>query len=155
MKKFFALALITTMTTTAFAATTGTLLLKGIVPRLVNITVTAETIAANLPLETTQSNTKVATVNEQSNSNTGYKVTISSANAGKLVHQSVSSSSVAYTARYNNSAVNLASAQTITYSSSASVNANRNFDISYTGVPHENLIEGNYQDTLTFTIAAN
>ena len=155
MKKFFTLALIATMTTTVFAATTGTLLLKGIVPRLVNITVTAETIAANLPLDTTQSNTKVATVNEQSNSNTGYKVTVSSANAGKLVHQSVASSNVAYTLRYNNAAVNLASAQTITYSSSASVNANRNVDISYTGVPHENLIEGNYQDTITFTIAAN
>lgn len=155
MKKFFAVALLTTMTSSAFAATSGTLLLKGIVPRLVNITVTAETVAANLPLETTQSNTKVATVNEQSNSNTGYKVTVSSANAGKLVHSTVSSSSVAYTARYNNSAMNLASAQTVTYSSSASVNANRNFDISYTGVPHENLIEGNYQDTITFTIAAN
>lgn len=155
MKTIFALALITTISTQAFAATTGTLLLKGVVPRLVNITVTAETIAANLPLDTTQSNTKVATINEQSNSNTGYKVTISSANAGKLVHQSVTSSVVAYTARYNSNAVNLATPQTITYSSAASVNANRNFDISYTGVPHENLIEGNYQDTLTFTIAAN
>lgn len=155
MKKFFVIALATAMTTSAFAATSGTLLLKGIVPRLVSIVVTAETIAANLPLNTTQSNTKVAEVNEKSNSNTGYKVTISSANAGKLVHQSVSSSSVNYTLRYNNSAVNLASAQTITYSSAASVNATRNVDISYTGVPHENLIEGNYQDTITFTIAAN
>ena len=155
MKKFFVIALATAMTTTAFAATSGTLLLKGVVPRLVSIVVTAETIAANLPLNTTQSNTKVAEVNEKSNSNTGYKVTIASANAGKLVHQSVASSSVNYTLRYNNSAVNLASAQTITYSSAASVNANRDVDISYTGVPHENLIEGNYQDTITFTIAAN
>lgn len=155
MKKFFTLALLTTITTTAFAATSGTLLLKGIVPRLVNITVTAETIAANLPLNTSQTNTKVATVNEQSNSNTGYKVSIASANAGKLVHSTVASSSVAYTLRYNSTAVNLAAAQTITYASSASVNANRNVDISYTGVPHENLIEGNYQDTITFTIAAN
>lgn len=155
MKKFFVIALAAAMTTTAFAATSGTLLLKGVVPRLVSIVVTAETIAANLPLNTTQSNTKVAVVNEKSNSNTGYKVTVASANAGKLVHQTVAASSVNYTLRYNNSAVNLASAQTITYSSSASVNANRDVDISYTGVPHENLIEGNYQDTITFTIAAN
>lgn len=155
MKKILLIAITAALTTSAFAATSGTLLLKGIVPRLVSIVVTAETIAANLPLNTTQSNTKVAEVNEKSNSNTGYKVTIASANAGKLVHQSVASSSVNYTLRYNNSAVNLASAQTITYSSAASVNADRNVDISYTGVPHENLIEGNYQDTITFTIAAN
>jgi len=155
MKRFIALALITTFTTGAFAATSGTLLLKGVVPRLVSITVTAETIAANLPLETTQNNTKVATVNEQSNSNTGYKVTIASANAGKLVHSTTASSTVPYTIRYNNQSMNLSGSQQVTYSSSASVNANRNVDISYTGVPHENLIEGNYQDTITFTIAAN
>lgn len=153
MKKLLTLAAL--ITTTSFAATTGTLLLKGTVPRIVNITVTPETIAANLPLDTTQSNTKVATVNEQSNSNTGYKVTIASANAGKLVHSTVSSSSIAYTIRYNNQSMNLSGQQQVTYSSAASVNANRNVEISYTGVPHENLIEGTYQDTVTFTIAAN
>ena len=153
--KVLLLTLASVLTTTAFAATSGTLLLKGTVPRIINLTVTAETLAANLPLDTTQNNSKVATVNEQSNSNTGYKVTISSANAGKLVHSTVSSSSVPYTIRYNSQSLNLASSQSVTYSSAASVNANRNVDISYTGVPFENLIEGTYQDTVTFTIAAN
>jgi len=155
MKKIFVLALAITTMTSAFAATTGTLLLKGTVPRLLDITVTAQPIASTLPLNTTQTNTVVASVNEKSNSVTGYKVSISSANAGKLVHQSVSSSSINYTLRYNSAAINLVTGQTITYSSSLPANANRSVDISYTGVAHDLLIEGDYSDTVTFTIAAN
>lgn len=154
MKKIFALTLALT-TTAAFAATSGTLLLKGTVPRSISIEVTAESIAANLPLNTTQNNTKVAVVNEKSNSNTGYKVSVSSSNQGKLVHQSVASSTVNYTLRYNSNAVNLASGQTFTYATGGLANVNRNVDISYTGVPHESLVEGQYSDTVTFTIAAN
>ncbi len=155
MKNFTAALLLTTLTTGALAATSGQLLLKGNVPRLLSITVTPETIASSLPLNTTQANTKVATVNEKSNSNTGYKVSIASANAGKLVHESVASSSINYTLSYNSNSVNLVSGQTFTYSSAASVNSNRDVKISYTGVPHENLVEGDYADTVTFTIAAN
>jgi hypothetical protein len=154
MKKIFAIGLALT-TSAAIASTSGTLLLKGTVPRSISILVTAESIAANLPLNTTQSNTKVAVVNEKSNSNTGYKVSVSSANQGKLVHQSVSSSTVNYTLRYNASSVNLASGQTFTYATGGLANVNRNVDISYTGVPHESLVEGQYSDTVTFTIAAN
>ncbi len=84
MKTFLALTFAFT-TLTSMAATTATLLLKGTVPQVLSIAVTAEPVASNLPLATTQSNTKVASVNERSNSNTGYKVTISSANQGKLV----------------------------------------------------------------------
>jgi hypothetical protein len=73
------------LTTTSFAATTGTLLLKGQVGQVLSILVTPETIAATLPLNVSQTDTKVATVNEISNSSTGYKVTISSANLGKLI----------------------------------------------------------------------
>jgi hypothetical protein len=82
-------------------------------------------------------------------------VSVSSANQGKLVHQSVSSSTVNYTLRYNASSVNLASGQTFTYATGGLANVNRNVDISYTGVPHESLVEGQYSDTVTFTIAAN
>jgi hypothetical protein len=154
MKKFFTLSLALALTTSAVAATSGTLLLKGTVPRLLSITVTPETVATNLPLDTTQANTKVAVVNEKSNSKTGYNVSVSSANQGKLVHESVTSSSINYTLRYAGQAVNLTAGQQFTYVASAA-NANRDVDISYTGVPHENLIEGEYSDTVTFTIAAN
>ncbi|MBY0515836.1 MAG: fimbrial protein [Bacteriovoracaceae bacterium] len=155
MKKFFTAVLATLTFTSAFAATSGTLLLKGTVPRLLDITVTAAPIAATLPLNTTQTNTQVAVVNEKSNSKTGYKVSISSANLGKLVHESVSTSVVNYSLRYNSSSVNLATGQTFTYSGAGSNNNNRNVDISYTGIAHDLLIEGDYSDTVTFTIAAN
>lgn len=155
MKKFFILALATMTMTSAFAATTGTLLLKGTVPRLLDITVTAAPIASTLPLNTTQANTQVAVINEKSNSNTGYKVSISSGNLGKLVHQSVASSVVNYTLRYNGGSVNLATGQTFTYAGAGANNNNRNVDISYTGIAHDLLIEGDYTDTVTFTIAAN
>ncbi len=66
----------------------------------------------------------------------------------------MTSSSINYTLRYAGQAVNLVSGQQFTYVVSAA-NVNRDVDISYTGVPHENLIEGQYSDTVTFTIAAN
>ena len=151
--------LVTTFLTLAFAsayaANSGNLLLKGTVPRLLDITVTPNSTASALPLDTTQSNTVIASINEKSNSNTGYKVTVSSANQGKLVHQSVTSSVVNYTLRYNANSVNLATGQTFTYGTAAAANNNRNVDISYTGVAHDLLIEGDYSDTVTFTIAAN
>ncbi len=155
MKKFIAAALALTTITSAFAATSGSLLLKGTVPRLLEITVNAQTIAATLPLDTTQANTLVAIVNEKSNSKTGYNVSISSANQGKLVHEIESSSVVNYSLRYNGNAVNLATGQTFTYGGAGANNNNRNVDISYTGIAHDLLIEGDYTDTVTFTIAAN
>ena len=42
-----------------------------------------------------------------------------------------------------------------TFSTAGSVDANKDVDISYTGTPLANLIEGNYTDTVTFTISAN
>ncbi len=155
MKTFLLTTLMALTVTSAFAATSGTLLLKGTVPRLLDITVTPESVASTLPLDTTQSNTLVAVINEKSNSNTGYKLSISSANQGKLIHQSVSSSVVNYTLRYAAQSVNLATGQTFTYSGAAANNNNRNVDMSYTGVASDLLIEGDYTDTVTFTIAAN
>lgn len=148
-----AMALMTTGQT--LAATSGNLLLKGIVPEELSITVTPETIAASLPLDTTQADTKVATINEKSNSNTGYKVSISSSNLGNLVHESVSSSSIAYTLKYDSTTVDLANGDDFTFNSAASVDTNKDVEISYTGVPHASLIEGSYSDTVTFTISAN
>lgn len=158
MSKFkTALAILTTaaISTSAFAATTGTLLLKGTVPRLLELTVNAEAVAATLPLDTTQSGTLVAVINEKSNSKTGYNVSVSSANQGQLVHESDASSTIAYSLDYNGNGVDLVNGETFTYSFPTGANNNRDVEISYTGVPHENLIEGDYTDTVTFTIAAN
>jgi hypothetical protein len=141
-------------TVNAFAGTTATLLLKGNIPQILDISVNAETVAANLPLTATQTNTKVATVTESSNSNTGYRVTISSANQGKLVRVS-GLEQFPYTLAYDGANIALTSAQTLTRSGASAVSVNKNVTISYTGVQASSMVAGDYTDTVTFTIAAN
>lgn len=157
MKKLLIATSLLTLTTTSFAATSGTLLLQGIVAKKVNIVVTPTAVASALVLETSQTDLKVATANEQSNSSTGYKVTVSSANLGKL-KRTDGSEVFSYTLKYGGSAVGLSTAagSVVTNSSSASVvNANKDMSISYTGVAAETMVEGTYADTLTVNIASN
>ncbi|MBA2406253.1 MAG: fimbrial protein [Bdellovibrionales bacterium] len=151
MKKILAFTLALT-SLSSIAATTGTLVLKGVVASKISIEVTPATIASSLPLETSQTNTKVASVREKSNSSSGYKVTISSANLGNLKS---GAESFAYTLSYDGAALNLASPVVQTHSSPASVNAVKDVTISYTGVPAEDMVAGDYTDSVTFTIAAN
>lgn len=154
MKKLLLLGLL--LSSTAYSATTGTLLLQGLVLPKLSITVTPETVASSLDLETTQTNLKVATVNEKANLVLGYKVTITSANLGNL--KRVSGPQVfPYTLKYNGSVVNLstASGQVVTYGPAIVANVNRDVHIAYTGVPNENMVEGTYSDTVTFTIGSN
>lgn len=153
MKNIFALALALT-TLTSMAATTGTLLLKGSVAPKLSIEVTPEAIASTLPLDISQTNTIVASVREKSNSNTGYKVTISSSNLGNLKRSS-GTELFPYTLKYNNVALNLASPVVNSHPSASSVNVTKDVAISYTGVPAEDMVAGDYTDTVTFTIAAN
>jgi hypothetical protein len=134
----------------SFAATTATLQLKGSVPSILEVSVSPETVATSLPLETTQTSTKVGTVTERSNSKTGYKVTVSSTNQGKLVLDATNF--VPYTLTYNGNAVNLAG-QTFSYVFTSSAPVQRDVMISYTG--NEELATGDYVDTVTFTIAVN
>ena len=157
MKKLLAItALLTLTTTSAFAATSGTLLLSGIVPQKVSVTVTATGVASALDLSTSQSDTKIGTVNEQSNSKSGYKITISSANLGKL-KRTDGADVFAYTLKYSGSSVGLSSAAgtTLTNSSGTVANVNKDLNISYIGVNAETMVEGTYNDTLTVAIAAN
>ncbi len=142
------------LTSTSFAATTGQLVLKGQVANVLSILVTPETIAATLPLHTSQTDTKVATVNEISNSNTGYKVSISSANLGNLVRTS-GTETFAYSLKYDGQAVDLANGDEFVNSSAAAVNVDKDVSISYTGIPAADMVAGEYTDTVTFTIAAN
>ncbi|WP_419172873.1 fimbrial protein [Halobacteriovorax sp.] len=155
MKVFKALFITSILSTSAMAATTGSLVLKGTVPAIVSITVTPEALASTLPLDTTQADSKVATVNEASNSVSGYTVSFQSANSGSLVHESVGSSSIDYDLKYDGADVDLSTTDVFTFPSAASVNVDKDLTISYTGVPHEDLIQGDYEDTVTLTIAVN
>jgi hypothetical protein len=157
MKKLLIATTLLTLTTTSFAATTGSVLLQGIVAKKVSITVTAEAVASALVLETTQADLKVATAVEQSNSKVGYKVTVTSANLGKL-KRTDGSEVFSYTLKYGGAAVGLSTSagSVVTNSASASVvNVSKDMAISYTGVAAETMVEGTYADTLTVNIASN
>lgn len=156
MKKVILASALLALSATSFAATTGTLLLQGVVPQKISLTVTSQSVASTLDLSTSQTDLAVASVNEQSNSKTGYKMTITSANQSKL-KRTGGSDVFSYTMKYNGAAVDLSSSSgaTLTNSAAASVNANKSVTISYTGAAPESMVEGTYADTVTFTIAAN
>lgn len=156
MKNFIALAILTSLSFSAVAATSGNLKLKGKVPKKLSIVVTPDPIALNLDLEASPTALLVASVNEKSNSSTGYKITADSLNDGKLVNQSDNTQSVTYSMTYNGASVNLAIVDVVKNISASGVyDNNSDVKIAYTGAPHESRVEGNYTDTVTFTISAN
>lgn len=153
MKKLI-ISLLCIASFSSFGATTGTLLLQGIVPSIRSITVSPESVASSLDLTTSQTNLKVATINEKSNSLLGYKVTITSANLSNL-KRSGGSEVFPYTIKYNGTNAPVTSvAGYSTTSNTFPANVNKDLTISYTGVPSEQMVEGTYSDTLTFTISA-
>ncbi len=139
----------------AWGATSGQLPLKGTVPAVVSIVVNSLPIATTLPLNVSQNRTRVGTAVERWNTLNGVKVHVSSLNQGFLVHQSLTSSKVAYVLRYRNSNVNLTSGQLYNSNQQGRRTVNRALRISYTGVPHSSLIEGDYTDIVTLSISAN
>ena len=156
MKMFLSFTVFLSLSSSAFASTTGTLLLQGVVAKKVTIAVTSGTVASALDLETTQTDLKVATVNEQSNSKTGYKLSITSANLGKL-KRTDGAEVFNYTLKYGGSAVGLTTASGTVFTNSAGsvVNVTKDLAISYTGVSGSLMVEGTYADTITMNIAAN
>lgn len=157
MKRLLIATTLLALSTTAFSATTGSVLLQGIVAKKVSIVVTSEAVASALNLETTQADLKVATATEQSNSKVGYKVTLKSTNLGKL-KRTDGNEVFAYTLKYGGTLVGLSSAagSVVTTSASASsVNISKDILISYTGVAAETMVEGTYADTLQLDIASN
>ncbi|MGZ3787304.1 MAG: fimbrial protein [Bacteriovorax sp.] len=156
MKNIILASALFTLASTSFAATTGTLLLQGVVAQKISVTVAPQAVASTLDLSTSQTDLAVASVNEKSNSKTGYKVTITSANLGQL-KRTDGADIFSYTMKYDGSAISLSSAAgtTIANSAASSVNSNKSVTISYTGMAAESMVEGAYADTVTFSIAAN
>lgn len=149
MKLALAFGLLT-LSMPAFAGNVATLILRGTVPSVTNISVVSEAIAANLSFETAQANLKVGTVTESSNSSSGYKVKIVSTNLGQLKLNNTNY--VVYTLTYGGQAVNLTSQQEFT--SHENGTNQKELRISYSK-PAESLEAGDYTDTLTFTITGN
>lgn len=148
------LATLFLLSPTTYSATTGSLLLQGIVPAVRSVTVTPETVASTLDLATTQTNLKVATINEKSNSVFGYKLTITSVNLSNL-KRTTGVEVFPYTIKYNGVSAPVTSVSGYSVNSNSfPTNVNKDLTISYTGVPAEQMTEGTYTDTLTFTISA-
>ncbi len=139
----------------AMSATTSTLLLKAQVPRALSIAVTPAPVASALDMTVTQSDLFIGVVNEKSNSKTGYKATVTSANLGKL--KRVGGAEVfSYALKISGTVIDLSSAAGSTYYfyNTQLTDTNRDMFVSYTGVPAEQMVEGAYNDTVTFTISA-
>lgn len=151
LKLFFFFLLLNNI---VMAATSGTLVVKGQVSQIVSITVNPKTVSTSLPLSVSQNNKRVATIKERSNSNTGYNVKISSINQGRLVRTG-GTETFSYTLKYANTLLDLSTVTVINNSSSNLVNRNRALKISYVGVPAENMVAGEYTDTILFQITAN
>lgn len=157
MKKMIYLPILGLFTAgTVMSATTGTLQLNGVVALEVAIVVNSSVAASNLDLSATQTDLVVGSVDETSNSATGYKISVSSANAGKLLLAG-GNENVAYTFKYDGVAVALSTtaveAKVVT--TAGVVADNSPLSISYTGAPASTMTAGAYQDTLSFEIAAN
>jgi hypothetical protein len=155
MKKLLLIAMILGSFSTQ-AATVGTLNLIGIIPKKVEITVTPKPAASTLDLTTTATNLSVATVTGKSNVLLGYKITIASANLGKLINSGSATpllNEVAYTMKLDAATVALTAPTVLNFTGLAPFT--KDVTVSYTGVAAEDYKEGNYTDTVTFTIAAN
>jgi hypothetical protein len=162
MRLIFAAVAMLAVALPGFSATTGTLLLQGTVPGILEITVSALPAASSLALETTQTNLAVANVTERSNRKAGYTVTLQSANAGAgnaFFFKSADPTNLdtlAYTLAYGGSPVNLVAGTALITDASAKTPAAgvaKSLAVSFSGAASY-LGEDSYADTLTFTITA-
>jgi hypothetical protein len=142
------------ISTNAFSASSAVLKLVGVVPKKLDIGIDVSTAA--LDLSVNKVDFKIATITEKSNSNNGYKILITSLNLGNLVRVS-GNEKFSYGIKYGGAAANLTSAagQSFSNSSSGAVTASKDVLISYTGVAAQSMLEGSYEDTITFAISAN
>ena len=166
MKHFIAVLTLTTLSFGAFAVDSAsdnsdTLYLKGSVGKKISIKVNPTLAAEALNLVGVQNDVIVAQVTEKANVNAGYKVTITSANGGHLVNQDDNTQSISYTLKYNDALIELESPDNVdnnvaSYSSKQLSPIDREVSISYTGATlEEDMLAGDYDDTVTFSIAAN
>ncbi|WP_127716070.1 fimbrial protein [Halobacteriovorax sp. HLS] len=157
MKKLImATVLASVVSAPVMAATQGTLLLQGQVDQVLSLTVNPVAGHDSLDLTASPVDLNVASVNEVSNAETGYKILVRSANASSL--KNGTADQVDYTLSYGNSgALTLTTTDQVAKSvtTAGTYNVDTDVDISYTGSPAAELVQGTYSDTVTFTIQAN
>lgn len=154
MKKTFATFSFILFSLAAFADSSVNLKLVGNVPKKLDISI--DNTLATLDLSSNKSDYKIATLTEKSNSNNGYKIKISSLNLGKL-QRSGGVEKFSYDLKYGTIALDLSSADgdSLSNSSYGVLTTSKDLTISYTGISSDRMVEGSYEDTLTFQIEAN
>lgn len=155
MKKIM-LATLVLSSFSVIAGTTATLNLKGTVAAVTEISVAADAAAQALTIASGSSNLKIATVSETCNDKDGYDIFMSSINGGKLIHSLDATKSTGYQIAYGSAAMTIPSTtptkiKTVSSLSGLTTNAS---DVKITVTSAPNAVAGDYNDTLTFTIAA-
>jgi hypothetical protein len=161
MKKLFFVLILVLMSFCAFAATTATLTLTGVVAPVLSISAVGVAPFSALNFAATQTNLLVGNITEISNDYLGYKVTLQSTNAGagtqaffKGSLAPANTATLNYTLQYNGAAVVFTAGVatvTNTVAPTAAAGTIQPLTVSYTGTF---LNADTYSDTLTFTIIA-
>ncbi len=133
----------------AFTATSGSILLRGIVPSVLNVSIISNG-ANSLDLESNAVDSVIGYVNTISNNANGYKISFDSLNNGKLVN---GDSFLVYTLKYGNIGLDLSGVSEVNKTSLGL--SSEALKISYTGVDYEQISAGTYEDTVTVSIVAN
>lgn len=142
----------------SFAATSGSLILRGTVGVVSEITVVAEgTDNVNLNILAGETNKLVGKATEKSNNLLGYKISISSPTNGQLRHTADSTKYTNYTISYAGAAAVAPSVAGVQVKNSGAliglttaISEIRANVTAYATAP-----AGTYEDTLTVTITAN
>ncbi|KPF81915.1 hypothetical protein IP70_22810 [alpha proteobacterium AAP38] len=153
MTKFFAktaaAALIAAAAVTPALAqnASGTIQLKGNVA--LSCTIAVQDLNQSLALKAGETAKTVGSVTETCNSGSGYKITLASANAGKLKSGNFT---INYTVSYDNGSVGALTSQMVI--DRATAQFGKKSDLKVTVPASDQYIAGDYADTVTVTIAA-
>ena len=129
------------------ASASGTLQLRGTVA--LSCTIAVQDLGQALSLTAGESGKTVGSVTENCNSGSGYKITLASANAGKLKSGNFT---IDYTVSYDNNNAAALSSQMVV--DRATAQFNKKSDVKVTVPASSQYIAGDYADTVTITIAA-
>ncbi len=137
------------MTKYAFTATSGSIILRGNVPRVLSVSIVSNG-STSLDLGSTQNDLIIGYVNSLSNSSLGYKITFDSLNNGKLLN---GTAFVAYSLKYDSTLLDLNGLSEI--NKSVIGLESKPLKISYIGVDLESIEAGDYEDVVTVSVVAN
>ena len=156
MKKLLFLSL-GLLASSAIAASSGDLLISGTVTAINDLVITPNANATSLNILGGEISKSVASVAETSNNLLGYKITMRSANASKLVHNVDNTKSTAYTVSYDGAAaISLTNAdQDVKNVSSLAGLTTNTSDVSVNVTAFPTAPAGTYSDTITISIVAN